>query len=270
MGGWLRPGDGHEGYTRFCTAGEDLRHLSFGVSPLGAGEEWEAQSGGEEWLAVVLTGRVDAAVGAVRWNDLGARRTVFAGQATAVYVPPRSRLWVRASGGPARVAICGSPVPPGAAAPEPYVIRPAEVKVTPRGRSPFSRQVHDILDDTRPAVRLVVGETFNAPGQWSSYPPHKHDEARAEVEACLEELYFYQFDPEGGFGAQFLYTSDGALDEVHRVRQGDVMLIPRGYHPVAAAPGYGLYYLWVMAGEGRTLRPFDDPAHAWVKTAPGE
>jgi 5-deoxy-glucuronate isomerase len=267
-GPWYRrgaPGDG--GYTRFCTAGEDLEHLSFGVSRLRGGEEWEVAARGEELLAVVLTGVVDAAVDGVRWPGLGGRATVFDGRATAVYCPPGRRLWVRAPSGPAVVALCGSPVPAGVPAPDPYVVRPEDVRVSRRGRPPFLREVHDILDEARPAARLVVGETFNAPGNWSSYPPHKHDEARGDLEVDLEELYFYQFDPPQGFGAQFLYTADGTLDEVHAVRHGDVVLIPYGYHPVAAAPGYRLYYLWVMAGDGRRLRPFDDPAHAWVKEA---
>ena len=259
-----------DGYTRFCTAGQDLQHLSFGVARLSRGQEWEMQTGGEELVAVVLTGQLDAASGQQRWEGLGGRATVFAGRATAVYVPPRGRLWVRAADDGVAVALCQSPVLPGQEMPAPYVIRPEDVRVSARGRVPFLREVHDILDGSRPAARLVVGETFNAAGNWSSYPPHKHDEARADEEACLEELYYYQLDPEQGFAAQFLYTPDGAVDEVHRVRQGDVMLIPRGYHPVAAAPGYRLYYLWVMAGEGRRLRPYDDPAHAWVKGAPGQ
>jgi 5-deoxy-glucuronate isomerase len=265
---WFRRAARDEGYTRFCAAGEDLRHLGFGVARLAAGQEWELQTQGEELLAVVLTGRVDARAGSGRWDGLGGRASVFAGRATAIYAPPGARLWVRAVDGAAALALCQSPVAAGQETPAPYVIRPEDVRVSVRGRAPFLREVHDILDETRPAARLVVGETVNAPGNWSSYPPHKHDTARGEQEACLEELYFFQLDPPQGFAAQFLYTSDGTVDEVHRVRHGDVMLIPRGYHPVAAAPGYRLYYLWVMAGEGRRLRPFDEPDHAWVKQAP--
>ena len=264
----FRRGSPGEGYVRFCTAGRDLAHLGFGTCLLAEGQSWAVDTGGDEFLAVILRGRVDAAAGAESWTGLGGRPSVFAGRATAVYVPPGQRLTLRAHGGAALVALCQAPLSPGAAVPAPYVVRPEEVRVSPRGRAPFAREVHDILDEGRPAARLVVGETFNAPGNWSSYPPHKHDEQRPGAEARLEELYYFQLEPEQGFGAQFLYTADGSLDETHRVRQGDVTLLPRGYHPVAAAPGYALYYLWVMAGEGRRLLPADDPAHAWVKTAP--
>ena len=264
--GHLRRASAAPGYVRFCTAGEDLAHLTFGTCALGAGESWDLFTGADEVLAVILRGRVDAAAGTEHWTGLGGRASVFAGRATAIYAPPRERLSLRAAGGPALVGVCQAPVPEGAATPAPYVIPPDRVRVNPRGRAPFTREVHDILDESLPAARLVVGETFNGSGNWSSYPPHKHDENRGEEEVCLEELYYFQFDPEQGFGAQFLYMPDGSLDETHRVRQGDVTLLPRGYHPVAAAPGYHLYYLWVMAGDGRRLRPFDDPAHAWVKT----
>jgi 5-deoxy-glucuronate isomerase len=267
-GACLRRADPSEGYVRLCTAGRDLQHLTFGTCHLREGAAWALDTEGDEVLAVVLRGRVDAEADGRAWSGLGGRPTVFAGRATAVYCGPGRRLGLRAVGGPALVAVCQAPVLPGQDTPEPYVIRPEEVRVSARGRQPFLREVHDILDEGRPAARLVVGETFNAPGNWSSYPPHKHDTPRGELEACLEELYYFQVEPEQGFGVQLLYTADGELDEAYRVRQGDVTLLPRGYHPVAAAPGYRLYYLWVMAGEGRRLRPFDDPAHAWVKAAP--
>ncbi len=264
----VRRAQSDRGYTRFCTAGEDLAHLTYGTCNLDAGDRWEMDAGSDEVLAVILRGRADIGAGSRSWTGLGGRATVFAGRATAVYAPPRSHLALAAAGGPALIGVCQSPVAAGEATPEPYVVRPEDVVVNQRGRAPFAREVHDILDASRPAAHLVVGETFNAPGNWSSYPPHKHDENRPDEEVRLEELYYFQVDPEQGFGAQFLYTADGALDEAYRVRQGDVTLLPRGYHPVSAAPGYRLYYLWVMAGDGRRLRPFDDPVHAWVKSAP--
>ena len=109
----------------------------------------------------------------------------------------------------------------------------------------------------------MVGETINPPGNWSSYPPHKHDRHAPPDEVALEELYYYRFKPETGFGVQLIYDD---RDETARiVRDGDVVAIPSGYHPVVAAPGYSLYYLWVMAGEGRMLAPYFDPTHAWVQ-----
>ena len=267
MARYWHAADERSGYVRFCTAGEDLRLLTFGTCRLGDGERWTQARGPEETLAVILWGRVDARAGSRSWEGLGGRASVFAGPATAVYVPPSTEFQLQAQGGPALVALCQTPLPAGSVAPESYVIGPEEVRVQRRGAPGFARDVHDILDAQRPAVRLLVGETFNEIGNWSSYPPHKHDVERGAEETALEELYYFQVSPEQGFGAQFLYTGDGALNEAYRVGHGDVTLLPRGYHPVAAAPGYRLYYLWVLAGERRLLRPVDDPAHAWVKTA---
>ena len=109
----------------------------------------------------------------------------------------------------------------------------------------------------------MLGETINPPGNWSSYPPHKHDRHAPPEEVALEEVYYYRFKPDGGFGVQLIY--DDRDERALIVRDGDVVAIPSGYHPVVAAPGYTLYYLWVMAGEGRQLAPFFDARHAWVQ-----
>ena len=111
------------------------------------------------------------------------------------------------------------------------------------------------------AQHLIVGETFNEPGQWSSFPPHKHDGADGEPE--LEEVYYFRFDDPNGFGFQGLYEANG---EEHAVflRHGTIVGIPRGYHPVCAAPGYRLYYLWALVGRDRQLAMYEDPAHRWL------
>ena len=123
-----------------------------------------------------------------------------------------------------------------------------------------------------PAQRLLVGETFNAAGQWSSFPPHKHD--GGDGEPALEEVYYYRFDRPDGFGFQGLYEhADPERDGSERavfLRHGAVVGIPRGYHPVCAAPGYRLYYLWALstaAGTPRGLALYEDPAHRWLHDA---
>jgi len=121
--------------------------------------------------------------------------------------------------------------------------------------------VHNVFVTDTHARRLLVGETFNAPGNWSSYPPHKHD--GRDGEPVLEEVYHYRVDPPQGFGVQMLYTADGE-SITHTVRDGDAVLLPYGYHPVSAPPGYRLYYLWGMAGAERRLALHEDPAHSWV------
>jgi 5-deoxy-glucuronate isomerase len=120
------------------------------------------------------------------------------------------------------------------------------------------------------AQRLILGETFTTAGNWSSFPPHKHDTLALPDEVAQEELYIYKIRPEQGFGIQYWYTTSdspfGALDEVAAVRENDITLMPYGYHPVAAPPGYDVYYLWFMAGAVREMRPNEDPRHRWLKT----
>jgi 5-deoxy-glucuronate isomerase len=120
-----------------------------------------------------------------------------------------------------------------------------------------------------PAERLLAGETLNPPGNWSSFPPHKHDRPNSPQEAVLEEIYFFRVKPAQGFGFIWTYTAPDdpeGFSNVFVVEDGDTVLLPKGYHPVVAAPGYELHYTWVLAGEERRYGAWaDDPRHAWVK-----
>jgi len=215
---------------------------------------------GKETLLVVLAGSIDLEVNGARWNRLGGRANVFGGRATSAYLPPASEYFVRSPKG-AEVAVWRAPAGPGGA---PYAIGPDEVDVATRGRDGFEREVHTILDARKPAAALVVGETFNVPGAWSSYPPHKHDVHDPPRQARLQEVYHFRIDPPQGFGIQRIYSPEHDLNEVLVVEDGDTVVIPYGYHPVAAAPGYRFYYLWALAGDGRDLHLVEDPAHSWV------
>ncbi len=151
----------------------------------------------------------------------------------------------------------------------PVPVTPDDVVVHDRGKPGWQRAVHDVIADTVPAQRLLVGETFNAAGEWSSFPPHKHD--GGDGEPALEEVYYYRFDRPDGFGFQGLYEvaddAHGGDERAVFLRHGAVVGIPRGYHPVCAAPGYRLYYLWALApraGTARALALHEDPAHRWL------
>lgn len=255
-----KPGNG-PGLTPVVTIGHELEHIGFSLLRLQPGESHAVAGSGVETCLIILTGTGDVSGPGFAYENIGGRQRVFDGRATAVYLPAGCAYRVQARSALA-VAVATSPAP---ATGEPRLIRPDDVVVNERGKPGFRRQVHDILDLRTPAQRLVVGETTNHTGEWSSYPPHKHDEHIPGVEADMEEVYLFQVDPPGGFGVQVLYSSDGALDEAYTVRDGDVAILPFGYHPVAAAPGYRLYYLWIMAGQGRQLLPVDDPDHVWVK-----
>ncbi len=243
-------------------AGEQTELIGLDAVDLGDGEAWESRSD-LEVLAVVLSGTVDVAVDGRDLGEAGERRSVFDGPGHAVYVPAHSAVRLTARRGSAALAVVSAPrssSPPGA----PRVIAPADQRVTETGRGNWSRSVRTVLGPEHPASRLLVGETVNPPGHWSSYPPHKHDVQAPPDEVRLEEVYLFKVDPPGGFGVQLRYEEDGP-EEALVVHDGDVAVIGSGYHPVAAAPGYALYYLWAMAGEGRELAPHFDARHAWVQ-----
>jgi 5-deoxy-glucuronate isomerase len=211
----------------------------------------------EEAVLVLLTGDVE-------WDSTGAtRKDVFGARASAVYLPPGTTIDVTARED-TELALVSTVDCALAPAGEPSIVTPDDVVVSVRGKPGWLREVHDVVADNVDAQRLIVGETFNEPGQWSSFPPHKHD--GGDGEPALEEVYYYRFDRPDGFGFQGLYELDGAERAVF-LRHGAVVGIPSGYHPVCAAPGYRLYYFWALApraGTPRALALHEDPAHVWL------
>lgn len=242
--------------------GKDTDLIQLDLAELGTGESFEKTSD-DEVLVVVLSGVVDVEVDGQPMGSAGGRASVFDGPGDAVYAPPGSVIRLTAASA-AEFAIASAPIDnlaPGKA----RVIRPADQEIAERGDGNWSRSVRTILGPDDEAGRLLVGETINPPGNWSSYPPHKHDTHNPPHEVQLEEVYLFKLAPEGGFGIQLLY--DGERKDAFMVRDNDVAAIKSGYHPVVGAPGYSLYYLWVMAGNGRQMIPALDPQHAWVQTA---
>lgn len=251
-----------EGYVPVVRRGkEEIRFLELGMLNLPAGGKYRSKSDGEEVCLVLLGGLANVRVGEVRFDAIGGRAHVFAGRATAVYIPTGFKFQVEAVS-PVEAALCRAP---SDLAGEPRLIGPEKVKVNVRGRETFEREVHDIIAPGFPAKHLLVGETFNQPGQWSSYPPHKHDRAAYPEESKMEEVYLFKVDPPQGFGVQRFYSPERGVDTAVVLQQNSVTRIPWGYHPVAAAAGYRLYYLWMLAGEDRKYALADDPAHTWVK-----
>jgi 5-deoxy-glucuronate isomerase len=237
--------------------------ISLDLADRAVGESIELRSE-HETVVVVLLGRLDVETDGVSLGRAGGRASVFEGPGGAVYLPPGARLSGVAVDR-VELAIVGAPAGEGG----PFaarLIRPDDQRIAEVGTGNWRRQVRTILGPDDPAGRLLVGETVNPPGNWSSYPPHKHDVERPPVEVRLEEVYLFKVDPPAGFGVQVRY--DDAGEEARTVHDGDAVVIRSGYHPVVAAPGYSLYYLWAMAGDGRRMIPYVDPAHAHVAGSP--
>jgi 5-deoxy-glucuronate isomerase len=147
---------------------------------------------------------------------------------------------------------------------DPLLVRPEDVVVEVRGYGNMERRIHPILMEDRPAERLQVVEVITPNGHWSSYPLHKHDQDDRPRESYLEETYYHRIRPEQGFAVQKVYDEERSLDETLTIRDGDTVLVPRGYHAVSAPPGYDLYYLNVMAGPVREWKVRNDPEHEWL------
>ena len=246
---------------QLVTRGKDTDAIDLGYGRLQPGEAL-ALGGDDEVVAVVMQGDVQAWAGDAELGRTPYRPDPFTTPAHAVYVPPDKPLRLAAGEDGAVVAVTSAP--PGDGEPGPArIIGPEAQHVATVGGGNWERTVRTILGPDDAAARLLVGETLNPPGNWSSYPPHKHDEHIPPEEVALEEVYLFRVDPAGGFGVQMLY--EPGAERTFVVRDGDVAVIRSGYHPVVAAPGYDLYYLWVLAGEGRQMVPRFDPQHAWVQ-----
>ncbi len=245
-------------------ASASWRYLSFRVERLQDGEQVSRRTGGEEVALVPLGGRCAVESGGERW-ELGERASVFDGMPWALYLP-RDTAYTLSALGNVEVAVSGALAEERL---EPRLITPTEVEIEVRGAGNATRQINHILKPEFPAQRLLVVEVFTPAGNWSSYPPHKHDEDHPPGEVVLEEVYYYrtQSEPPGAFAVQRLYSPQYGTDLTETVRDGDIMLVPHGYHTTAAAHGYDLYYLNGLAGDRRSMAAADDPELAWIRPA---
>jgi len=214
----------------------------------------------KEYGLVVLSGNCTISGDDFRFENIGKRQSVFDGPAAAAYVP-RNKKFVIEGRSDVSIAVCKSLALNDF---KPVEIKPQDVVVKRLGKPGWEREAHFILDERIEANRLFIGEAFVSSGNWASYPPHKHDDDNMPVEGFLEEIYYYEFDKPQGFGIQRVYTKEGDIDETYTVRSGDMVLMPRGYHPFCCAPGYNAYYLWIMAGEHRGFYMTTEESHKWL------
>jgi 5-deoxy-glucuronate isomerase len=235
--------------------------MSFAVTRLLPGQTKEARTNDEEMVLLWLGGRSTADWGAGR-ESVGGREDVFDGLPYALYLPDDHRVTIKAET-VCEIAECRVP---SKAMLEPFLVKPADVASNLRGGENASRQIVEVIGSSFPADKLVVFEVYTPGGNWSSYPPHKHDVHQPPQEVDLDEIYYYRMRNGRGFALQNLYPADRSRDALIKVGDGDVVLVREGYHPVVAGPGYDTYYLNFLAGTSRTMTVTEDPEHVWLRT----
>ena len=222
----------------------ELEYVSFLAAELLGGASRDFTTGANECGIVVLSGKCDVRTATREWTGLGRRMSVFDGVPPYVlYLPPHTGYTITALT-KLHVAIALSPSERSV---EARLVTPQEIPRVERGSGNRLRYVHRI-NAIGVDTKLIFFEVYSPAGNWSSYPPHKHDEEAPPAENLLQEFYYYQFRPEKGFALHWNFSGDLSLNEAAMVRHNSLVAVPKGYHTVVTAPGYEGYYLNAMAG----------------------
>lgn len=235
--------------------------IAFTVRQVAARDRWADRAAGEERCLVLLAGHCRVRWDGGPWHRLGPRAHVFQSYPHAVYLPPGTLVEVEADER-TELADCRAS---SVSAPGPRLIRPEDCGYEIRGGGNATRQIVDVLPPAAEGDRLMICEVFTPGGNWSSYPPHKHDVDAPPGEADLDEIYYFRMRAPEGYAFQRLYTASGSTDETFRVGDGDLILVHEGYHPFVTAHGYDAYYLNVLAGSRRSMAASDDPRYAHLR-----
>ncbi|MCP4317009.1 MAG: 5-deoxy-glucuronate isomerase [Hyphomicrobiales bacterium] len=257
----VKPKGDHGRITNITPQNAGWGYVGFDLHRLRPGETAGDETGGREVCLVLVSGKATVSAGGDEFGLLGERMSPFDGVPAAVYVPGNAN-WSVTAETDLELAVCSAPDTVGDLPAR--VISPADLNKETRGSGTNTRYVTNILPEDQPAQSLLVVEVITPGGHTSSYPPHKHDQDNLPHESQLEETYYHRLNPPQGFGFQRVYTDDRSLDESMAVENGDVTLVPKGYHPCAACHGYDLYYLNVMAGPRRTWKFHNAPEHEWL------
>jgi 5-deoxy-glucuronate isomerase len=235
--------------------------MSFFVRRLQPADVYKAGLEGEEAAFVLLGGQCSADWGQGS-QRIGKRKNVFDGFPYALYLSPGNAVTFTAET-VCEIAECRVP---SSARLAPRLVTPRDVASSLRGGGNVSRQIVDVMTPAFPADKLMVIEVYTPGGNWSSYPPHKHDVHNPPGEVDLDEIYYYRIRQPEGFAFQHLYSRDNSAERPLRTKDGDVVLVRSGYHPVVAGPGYDVYYLNCLAGSARALAVTEDAQHVWIRT----
>ena len=263
MANLLRKPNGSQGQIHAITP-EDAgwTYVGFEVHRLAAGQSVAQPTKDREVILVLVEGRAELSGGGKTFGELGERMSVFERTPPhAVYVPNDADWSARATTD-CILAVCSAP---GKGGHEAAQIGPNNITLEERGKGANTRFIHNIAMEGRDvADSLLVTEVFTPQGNWSSYPPHRHDEDDYPNMTYLEETYYHRLNPSQGYGIQRVFTDDGSLDETMAVSDHDVVLVPKGHHPCGVPYGYDMYYLNVMAGPLRKWRFENHPDHDWI------
>lgn len=257
-----RPERDHGKVHCITPASAGWHYVGFGLYRLRPGETAGEPTGDTEVMLVLVEGRADITAGGTAFGAIGDRLSVFEqSKPWCVYVATGSD-WQATATTACTLAVCAAP---GTGAHATRLIGPDDIPSETRGKGQNTRHINAIaMDQADIADRLLVTEVFTPQGNWSSYPPHRHDDDSDPALTYLEETYYHRLNPAQGFGVQRVFTEDGTLDETMSVHDHDVVLVPRGHHPVGAPYGYDMYYLNVMAGPVRKWRFKNHPDHDWI------
>ncbi|MEM0899826.1 MAG: 5-deoxy-glucuronate isomerase [Pseudomonadota bacterium] len=238
----------------------DWSYVGFSLYRLKAGEIATEQTNDQEAIIVIVEGKASTSIGSEDFGELGNRMSVFEREKPACFYAPPGSAWTVKATTECTIAVCSAPGKGN---------HPARVLDVPdlvtRGKGANTRYIYPIaMEESDVADSLLVTEVFTPAGNWSSYPPHRHDEGDYPHMTYLEETYYHRLNPPQGYGHQRVFTEDGSLDETMSVSDHDVVLVPKGHHPCAAPYGYEMYYLNVMAGPLRKWRFQNHPDHDWI------
>ena len=265
-----KPSGNQDAYQSITSQEAGWEYLNFMARTIEPGQKWTGDTGENEHMFVLLGGNFLAETSAGTWKSTNGRKDVFSGLPHGLYLPPHTRFEISPAGNFLEMA-CGwcktDQIHPA------HFVTPDDVvamEIEHRGGDNASRQINRLLPPGAAASKLVCVEVYTPSGNWSSFPAHKHDSRKIDpdtgvlTEACLEEIYFYKIDKPQGFAIQKVYTDDRSLNELAEAQHNDVVLIPKGYHPVVAGHGYNVYYLNFLAGSDQSLKSSDDPDHKWI------
>lgn len=261
-----KPGKGFGEYQHLTKEEAGWGFLNFNARLMKQDEVWNWNTRENECAIILLGGNFSIRTGKDNWKTRNGRKDVFSGIAHTVYLSRNTDFSLTAESEILDIA-CG-----WCKTDEDHPAcfkTPEEVEIEIRGGDNATRQINSLIQPGFDCHRLVSVEVYTPSGNWSSFPAHKHDERVLDqqgsvLEARLEEIYFYKLDKPEGYAIQQVYTKDRSLDEMMRVRNNEIVMVPRGYHPVVAEHGYNCYYLNFLTGSDQSLASSTDPEHEWI------